>query len=466
MARLFKPRLFKPQEGKRPSAESTPAELTITDLSHDGRGVARHEGKTVFVSGALPSEQVQVVHYRRQKRFSECETKFIVQRSADRVEPECPHYQQCGGCQLQHLGAVQLHYKQQSLLSLLRRQQNLEPQHMLPPIQSSAYGYRARVRLGVDSDQQLAFRQQGSDRLVPVQQCLVLRPQLAALIPQLQTWLNGLPAKAGVSHIELVAAMTQDGQPASGAVIRHLKPLMEAEKRAVTQIAGLAGCWFQAEKQGVLRDAQGADVDPRLYLHLDLPAPTADRAAKPVVLGFHPQDFTQVNAQVNVEMVAQALAWLELTPADRVADLFCGIGNFTVPLAQRAGKVLGIEGVDSMVVRGHENRLLNNLTNCTFQALNLDGVNRDSQALTTVLRTANISKVLLDPPRTGAKFVCEQMAAAEVERLVYVSCNPASFARDAAILVEAGYTLAEMRGLDMFPQTIHMETMALFVRGQ
>lgn len=459
MARLFKPRIFKAQEGKRPSNESTPTELTIEDLSHDGRGVARHQGKTVFVGGALPGERVSVAHYRRHKRFSECETKRVIDASPERIEPSCPHYQHCGGCQLQHLSAVpQLAYKQKALLNLLKRQQGLEPAQLLPPIESPAYGYRARVRLGVDGAQQLSFREQGSDHLVAIRQCPVVDPLLAPLIPQLQAWLDTLPPKAGVTHIELLAALDANDQPASGVVIRHLKPLSVAAKQSLEQLAGLSACWFQAEKQGSLQNAQGETADPRLYLQL--PAVSdADGTLSPVTLGFHPQDFTQVNPQVNRQMVAQALEWLNLTPADRVADLFCGIGNFTLPLAQQAGWVVGIEGAETMVGRGHENSARNGQPNCDFWALDLG-----SQALSSLLQTERINKVLLDPPRAGALFVCEQMATSAVERLVYVSCNPASFARDAAVLVDGGFVLAAMRVLDMFPQTIHMETMALFVR--
>lgn len=449
MARLFKPRVFKTPEGRRPATESTPAELTIEDLSHDGRGVARHEGKTVFVSGALPGERVQIAHYRRQKRYSECETKRVIEASVERLSPPCPHYGQCGGCQLQHLApAPQLEYKQKALLNLLKRQQGLEPERLLPPVESTAYGYRARVRLGVDGAQRLSFREQGSDELVAVQQCPVVDPLLAPLLPQLQAWLDSLPPKAGVSHIELLAAADATGQPATGAVIRHLKPLSADARQFLGQMTDLSDYWFQAEKQGGLQNTSGAAADPRLYL----PLPG-------VTLGFHPQDFTQVNPQVNRRMVAQALAWLELSAIDRVADLFCGIGNFTIPLAQQAGWVTGVEGVESMVERGHENSARNGLAHCHFRKLDLY-----SEALGQWLQKEGVNKVLLDPPRAGALFVCEQMAASDVERLVYVSCNPASFARDAAVLVAAGFKLAEMRVLDMFPQTEHMETMALFMR--
>lgn len=459
MARLFKPRIFKAQAGKRPSSESTPTVLTVEDLSHDGRGVARHEGKTVFVSGALPGEKAEVVHYRRQKRYSECEARNISEHSADRAEPVCPHYENCGGCQLQHLSPEkQLHFKQQNLLSLLTRQQEIEVGKVLEPITSLPYGYRSRVRLGVDANQRLAFREQGSDKLVAIDKCPVLQSSLASVLPRLQVWLDSLPPKSGVSHIELVAGFELSGESVTAVVIRHVKPLTVAFKQAIAGLTvshGVFRCWFQPEKNGALKDSAGITVDPRMYFELG----EDGSLRQPIRLGFHPQDFTQVNSLVNPHMVKQALSWLQLSSSDRVVDLFCGIGNFTLPMAQFASKVIGIEGVESMVVRGQENGAQNDLQNSTFLALDLN-----SQALGALLRREKVNKLLLDPPRAGAKFVCEQMADSEVERLVYVSCNPASFARDAAILAGVGYKLTELRALDMFPQTAHMETMALFVR--
>ncbi|NHO67053.1 23S rRNA (uracil(1939)-C(5))-methyltransferase RlmD [Aestuariicella hydrocarbonica] len=453
MARLFKPRLFKPLKGKRASSETTPTELYVEDLAHDGRGVARHEGKTVFVAGGLPGERVLVSHYRRQKRFSECEAKTIEQASQHRVEPQCPHFQECGGCQLQHFSAdQQIHYKQQALLTLLKRQHKIEPNEVLGPIRSPAYGYRSRVRLGVDRERRLAFREQGSDRLVPIGQCEVLDASLTSIIPLLQAWLTALPEKAGVTHVELISANDEKGRPAPSALIRHVKALPEAALELLEQIPGLRHCWLQAEKNGILSDTRGQPADPCLYLELP---------GESIKLAFHPQDFTQVNPQVNQAMVAQAMDWLDLTDSDRVVDLFCGIGNFTLPIARRCQKVIGIEGVESMVVRGHENSALNHVAQCEFQALDLD-----TQALAALLRREQANKLLLDPPRAGAKFVCEQIKDSGVERLVYVSCNPASFSRDAAILVESGFALISLRALDMFPQTAHMETMALFVRVQ
>lgn len=448
MARLFKPQASK----RRSSGESTPSTLLVDDLSLDGRGVARHEGKAVFIAGALPGERVQVANYRRQKSFSECDVKQIELASDCRVEPKCEYFGHCGGCQLQQLeSTVQIQYKQASLLSLLQRQQRITPETVLPAVISPGFGYRSRVRLGVNSDRQLSFRKHGSDQLVAIKRCEVIAPSLNELLVLVQGWLNHLPAKCGVTHVELIEAASGTSLPAAAVIVRHIKPLDRLQREALSDVLLTGVCWFQGSKHGALTDVHEQVVEARMALSL----PVYDS-----VLEYHPGDFTQVNPRVNAAMIDQALEWLELVATDRVADLFCGIGNFTLPLARSSGHVIGVEAVEAMVTRGRENSALNGVDNVAFKAIDLS-----SEALNTLLDRHDINKLVLDPPRAGAKYVCEQMAASAVERLVYVSCNPASFARDAAILVKSGFRLHTMRALDMFPQTAHMETMALFVRA-
>ena len=444
-------RLFKPSAGaqkKRSTVESTPTKLAITDLSSDGRGVARHQGKTVFVEGALPGEQVEVIHYRRHKRFSECQTKAVIEPSAERVSPPCQHAQLCGGCQLQHLQAdKQVHYKQASVLSLLKRQAGVEPKHLLDPVTSTPDDYRSRVRFAVSADAQLAFRQQGSDQLVPIEQCSVLQTSLQVLMAEVQRWLLKLPKKSGITHIELISTGSE-----RGVLVRHIRPLNVEHRSLLQQLIGDASCWFQSQKEPLLTSVDESEIDPRLHY-----SPTAES----MPLGFHPKDFTQVNPLVNQAMVDQALSWLELESSDHVADLFCGIGNFTLPMSQLAAQVTGIEAVESMVERGRENARHQGIENVDFKALNLE-----TQALRALLRNNRITKVLLDPPRAGAKFVCEQIATSNVDLVVYVSCNPASLARDAKLLADSGYKLVALRVLDMFPHTAHVESMALFTLSE
>lgn len=449
MARIFKP---KAKVVRRSSLESTPTQLTIDGFSHDGRGIARHEGKTVFVEGALLNETVEVVHYRRQKRFSECQTKRVIVASAERVEPPCVIFDRCGGCQLQHLRAdKQIGYKQQALLQMLQRQYQLQPLTLLDPINSVSEGYRTRVRFGIDAQAQLSFRQKASDDLVSVTGCPVIAPNLQALLPDVQQWLDELPQRSGITHIEMIAASDTLGEPLTALVVRHVKALsVELREKLQNRLAGTI-CWFQAQKGGALANAAGELVEQKLSLIL---------ADEDIQLTFSPGDFTQVNAGVNQKMVTQALDWLELQQSDCVADLFCGMGNFTLPIAKRVTKTLGVEGSQLMVERATQNALANQLTDVEFKALDLN-----SAELSRLLAREKINKILIDPPRSGAKFVCEQIADSDIKRLVYVSCNPASLARDASILVAAGFELSALRAMDMFPHTSHMEAMALFVRG-
>ncbi|MGH1371983.1 MAG: 23S rRNA (uracil(1939)-C(5))-methyltransferase RlmD [Cellvibrionaceae bacterium] len=445
-------RIFKPQSARRTSAESTPTQLLIEGFSHDGRGIARHQGKTVFVEGALPSETVEVAHYRRQKRFSECRSKNVVTASPERVQPSCGVFHRCGGCQLQHLQAdKQIEYKQQALLQMLLRQYQLQPKQLLEPIRSNSEGYRTRVRFGIDAKGQLSFRQKASDDLVAITACPVIAPNLQRLLPQVQAWLNQLPERSGITHIEMIDAADDHGEPLSALVIRHIKPLSVAQREVLQlQLTGTI-CWFQAQKGGPLSNATDEPVAP--YLYLSLPN-------EGIQLKFSPGDFTQVNAAVNEKMVAQAIEWLQLESGDCVADLFCGMGNFTLPIAKRVAKTLGIEGSDLMVERASQNAAANELTEVEFKALDLT-----STELGMLLVREKINKILIDPPRSGAKFVCEQIADSDIKKLVYVSCNPASLARDASILAGAGFELSALRSMDMFPHTSHMEAMALFVRG-
>ncbi|MYM62568.1 TRAM domain-containing protein [Pseudomaricurvus sp. HS19] len=451
-------RLFKPSSRRVPvQREETPKTLTVTDLSYDGRGVARHQGKAVFVAGALPGEVVTVSHYRRHKSFSECVANDILTASVWRQEPFCPHFEGCGGCQLQHLQPdQQILLKQQQVLNLLSRQHAMAPRSLLLPMSSADTGYRSRVRFAVSGEQQLAFRQQGSDQLVAVSQCQVLEPALWPVMEALQQWLLQLPRKSGVTHIEcFTGAGTDEGGNQILVVVRHTRPLSASQRQALEQVLPGGDCWFRGEKNGPLTDASERPGQPQLQQTLTLP-----EGLEPVIIRYGPDNFSQVNRAVNQQMVLQALQWLQLQAGDRAMDLFCGVGNFALPMARQAGKVLAVEAVDAMVEAGRQNGALNCIDSVHFLALDLE-----SQALKGLIRQEKINKVLLDPPRAGARFVCEQLAATAIERLVYVSCNPASFARDAAILAAGGFELDSLRVLDMFPHTSHVETMALFVRG-
>lgn len=428
--------------------------LAIERLSHDGRGISRWQGKTLFVEGALPGELVNGRLVHEQSRYAEAVADKILLAAPERVAPPCGYYDRCGGCQFQHLAPEhQLQAKQAALLDQLQRTAGLVPKRLLAPIESVSHGYRSRARLGVwyprGGGVTLGFRQRRSRELVDIGHCLVLDPVIDRLLQPLSGWLSNLQSRAAISHIELIA--TQEG---SAVVLRQMKPLAEPDLIALGQLGEReqALLWLQDTNEGPLKALSGELCDPRLSYKL----PEFN-----LELEFHPRDFTQVNARVNGAMVAQAMALLQPGPEDRVLDLFCGIGNFTLALARFAGQVVGVEAVESMVLRGRENARRQGLDNLEFIAADL------TQLSGAVLskRVGKVSALLLDPPREGAREILAGIGQLAPERLVYVSCNPATLARDAGLLAQQGYRLEAAGVLDMFPHTSHVESMALFLRA-
>ncbi|MEN0038672.1 MAG: 23S rRNA (uracil(1939)-C(5))-methyltransferase RlmD [Cellvibrio sp.] len=444
-----------------PQTNKRLGEFTIDRLSHDGRGIANLDGKTLFIDGALTGEKVTARLVEDHPRFIDARIDQLISASPERVEPPCPHYANCGGCQLQHMQpAAQLAMKQQSLLEQLQRWGGVVPKRILPAISAGDTGYRSRARLGVwyeaDGSVSLGFRQQYSNAITHVNQCMVLLPELNALLAPLHEWLTNLRSAKAVTHIELVK-----GQQHTAIILRHTKKLVEADLAALAELAGQQGCkvWLEPNGNLGLTDLNEVACDPRLGYQLEQ-----------LELAFHPQDFTQVNPQVNQQMVAQALELMALKPDDRVLDLFCGIGNFTLPISRHCAEVIGIEAVESMVLRGRENAERLGITNAKFIAANLaDMTHTQLQRLGGANQEQDIAAILLDPPRDGAKDIIASIqrwvAGKQLspKRIVYVSCNPATLARDSALLVEAGYQLDAVGVLDMFPHTGHVESMALFL---
>lgn len=428
--------------------------LAIERLSHDGRGISRWQGKTLFVEGALPGELVDGRLVHEQSRYAEAVADKILQAAPERVAPPCVYFDRCGGCQFQHLAPEhQLHAKQAALLEQLQRTAGLVPKRLLSPIESVSHGYRSRARLGVwyprGGGVTLGFRQRRSRELVDIGHCLVLDPVIDRLLQPFREWLSNLQSREAISHIELIAA-----QEGPSAVLRQLKSLTEPDLTALAQLAEREGArlWLQDSNDGPLKTLNGELCDPRLSYRLQ---------AFSLELEFHPRDFTQVNARVNDAMVDQAMALLKPGPEDRVLDLFCGIGNFTLALARFAGQVVGVEAVESMVLRGRENARRQGLQNLEFIAADLTHLGGAMLSK----RVGKVSALLLDPPREGAREILAGIGQLAPERLVYVSCNPATLARDAGLLAEQGYRLEAAGVLDMFPHTSHVESMALFLRA-
>lgn len=446
----------RPAEKSLPQTNKRLGEFTIERWSHDGRGLTYLNGKTLFIQGAIPGEKVSARLVEDHPRFIDARIDELIKASPERAEPPCIYYRDCGGCQLQHVKPeAQLQLKQQALLQQLQHWGKVTPKRVLPPVHMGAEAYRSRARLGVwyekDGSLSLGFRQQQSKQITAIQTCLVLVPELDRLIRPLQSWLEGLRVRA-VTHIELVRG---DAGPA--VILRHTKSLAAQDIESLEHFAAEQGCavWLEPNGRLGLTDIDGTPCDPRLTYTVN-----------GLALNFHPQDFTQVNHSVNNGMVAQALQLLDLKPNDKVLDLFCGIGNFTLPLASQCEAVFGVEVVESMVEKARDNARNCAIPNAQFEAANLA---EPLVAEKLLARHKNISAILLDPPRDGAKDLVSAIKAGvekrqlSPERIVYVSCNPATLARDAAILAEAGYELDAAAILDMFPHTSHVESMALFL---
>lgn len=448
-----RPRLNAPRREKlaQPMNDMRLGEFTVDRLGHDGRGIASWNGKTLFIESALVGERVSARLVQDHSRYAEARIDKLIEPAPERVAPLCAHYAECGGCQLQHLEpAAQLAFKQNAVLEQLALWGGVKPKHLLAPVTSAYDGYRRCARLGTfygDEGVTLGFRQRNSHKLVAVNLCLVLAPELNKLLAPLTQWLERLDAAKAVTHVELISA---EGLVA--VVLRHTLPLASGDLHSLDALAGQYGftAWLQGDDKQ-LTDTKGNQVDPRLSYAL----PQFD-----MTLEFHPNDFIQVNPEVNAKMVAQALKLMALKGTERVLDLFCGIGNFTLPIARHCAQVVGIEAVDAMVERGRENAARLGITNAEFVAANLLTMS-DKRLRDTC---GKVDAVLLDPPRDGAREILAKLAQLSPKRIVYVSCNPATLARDAKILTAAGYQLDSAGVLDMFPHTAHVESMALFVR--
>jgi 23S rRNA (uracil1939-C5)-methyltransferase len=427
-------------------------ELDIHDLSHDGRGVGRQDGKAVFVSGALPGETVRVRQTGRNRHFDEAETLEVLTASPDRVEPRCPHFGTCAGCVLQHLAPErQIEAKQRVLMENLARIGHVELATILPPLVDAAWGYRRKGRLSVRFVEKkgrtvVGFRESNPRFVAELRECHTILPALSAQIPALAALVDSLDGKRTLPQIEFIAG---DGPMAL--VFRHLEPLSEADVERLREFAVDTGIAVLLQSGGVesVQPLHPAAPD----FHFSLPEHGLE-------LAFRPLDFIQVNAGLNQRMIARTLELLDPQPGERVLDLFCGLGNFTLPLARRAGHVVGVEGDAGLIARARANATANGLANVEFHAADLS-----KDLATEPWMRAGFDKLLLDPPRAGAAEVIAQLPLKGISRIVYVSCHPGSLARDAGFLVrERGYKLVAAGAMDMFPQTAHVESIAVFER--
>ncbi|RSB15124.1 23S rRNA (uracil(1939)-C(5))-methyltransferase RlmD [Citrobacter farmeri] len=411
--------------------------VTVNDLDSFGQGVARHNGKTLFIPGLLPQESAEVAITEDKKQYAKAQVKRRLNDSPDRVTPRCPHFGICGGCQQQH---ASIELQQRSKSAALSRLMNNDVTEV---IADAPWGYRRRARLSLNYQPktqtlQMGFRKAASSDIVDVRQCPILVPQLEALLPDLRACLGSLHGVRHLGHVELV-------QAGSGTlmILRHTAPLSRADNEKLERFSHSKGLsLYLAPQSEILETLSGQ---------------TPWYESNGLRLNFSPRDFIQVNEGVNQKMVSSALAWLDVQPGDRVLDLFCGMGNFTLPLATRAASVVGVEGVPALVEKGRENAQQNGLHNVTFFHENLEeDVTRQPWA------KHGFDKVLLDPARAGAASVMQHIIKLQPGRIVYVSCNPATLARDSEALFRAGYQIQRLAMLDMFPHTGHLESMVLF----
>lgn len=441
---------------RRKSLPQDPVVLEIEKLSHEGRGISHLDGKVVFVDEALPGEQVSARYTGRRDSFDEARAEEILRASPHRVTPHCGYAGICGGCSLQHFDSeAQLAFKEEVLHEKLRHSTGRDDYQRLPPITGPAFGYRRKARLAaryVHAKERVlvGFREKRGSFITCMDSCEVLDPRAAALLPELSALIGRMDAFRDIPQIEVAAGDADAGGHGLALVLRHMRPLGGADLERLSAFAAAVPCdlYLQPGGPDTVAKLYPEGTPERLYYRL----PDFD-----LDMAFHPMDFTQVNFEINRRMLNKAVELLQLQPGDRVLDLFCGLGNFTLPLARRCREAVGVEGVGAMVERGRENAARNAIGNAAFHCVDL------SAPMTGQAWMAQgFDKVLLDPPRSGAREVLADVAACRPKLILYISCNPATLARDAGELEILGYRLRAAGVLDMFPQTTHVESIALF----
>lgn len=448
---------------RRQKLPQEPVELEIGSVSHEGRGVAHREGKVAFVDGALMGERVNAQFVRKRSKFDEFKTVEVLTESDERVQPPCIFTGQCGGCSLQHWSTdKQILFKQSVLLEQLAHATGASSEtfEVLEPLLGPTLNYRRKARLGVRLVEKkggvlVGFREKYSSFITEMDNCSILITEVARLIAPLRGLIGSLDGCRNIPQIEVAAgdkpgAGVDSGLNQVALVFRHLEELSPADQTKLIEFSKLheVHLYLQPGGNDSVHKVFPGEGDERLQYALP---------SEGLQLYFHPMDFTQINAEINRAIVSQALDKLALQPEDTVLDLFCGLGNFTLAIAKRCKSVVGVEGSEEMVKRGYENAQANGVNNSEFYAANL----AESMA-NKAWSTAKFSKVLLDPPRSGAAEIIEEVAALRAEKIVYVSCNPSTLARDTASLLSLGYRLNSAGVMDMFPHTTHVESMAEF----
>ncbi|WP_417545865.1 23S rRNA (uracil(1939)-C(5))-methyltransferase RlmD [Marinobacter sp.] len=446
---------------RRKVLPTEPVRCDVEKLSHDGRGIARQDGKILFVDGALPGETVMAKVVSTRSKFDELRTLEVLEAAPDRQTPPCEFADLCGGCSLQHMSSdAQIGFKESTLREQFAHFGGIEPEEWIEPMRpgdtlESTLGYRRKARMGVRyvkarESVLVGFREKRNSFLTDIDRCVVLDPRIGERILPLRELLHSMDAYARIPQVEVAC-----GDDSAAMVFRNMDELSISDREKLVAFGQAQDLHVYLQPKGpdtvhrIWPESAGRD-DERLSYRLD---------AFDLTMKFHPMDFTQVNAGINKDMVNRAAEWLDVQPGERVLDLFCGLGNFTLPLARKGAQVVGVEGDEAMVARGRENAELNGLANVAFHGADLHGdFTGQSWA------KEGFDKILIDPPRSGAEEICKYLTAFNAKRIVYVSCNPATLARDAGVMARNGYRLVRAGVMDMFPHTTHVESIALFER--
>jgi len=437
----------------RKKLSDQPFELDIISLDSRGLGLAVLDEKNLHVFDALPGEKVVARYLFGRSQRGKAETLEVLQPSDDRVQARCPHFGYCGACSLQHLSMdAQLGRKQAVLLQSLKDTGFVEPASVYAPLSGPQWNYRRKARLSVRDvaakDRVLVgFRERNGRYVADMDECHILHKEIADALPKLSRLIEALECRATIPQIEVAC-----GDECSALIIRHLEEFSANDVESLRLFSRETGL-------GIFLQAAGPDS-----IHLLEPEDLQlEYALEPLGLRFHfePLDFTQVNGELNQQMVMRALELLDPQAEDNILDLFCGLGNFTLPLAIRAGSVTGVEGSEAMVERGRSNASLNDLENVEFHSADLY-----RPCDVPPWPGADYNKILLDPPRSGAQELLPWIAASKIGRVLYISCNPETLARDAGLLVnQYGFSLQGAGIINMFPHTPHSEAIALFERN-
>lgn len=427
-------------------------EAVVESLSHDGKGICRVDGKTIFVTGALAGERVRFSFRPHKKSYDEGNLIEVLEASPDRIEPKCAHYGVCGGCSFMHLSSEkQIEEKQKVLIDGLKHIGKVDGYEVLPPLTTDPWGYRRKARLGVKFVYKkekvlVGFRERGAPYLAELNQCEVLHPDAGMRLTSFATVIHSLSCYDKIAQIEVAIA-----DDVSAFVFRNLVELTDDDKEKLIRFA-------KEESIAIYLQPKGPDTVTPLYP--ENPRLQYTLSDYDVTLDFQPTDFTQVNQDINPKMIKLALELLDLNENDRVLELFCGLGNFTLPMARTAKHITGVEGDAELIARANKNAEQNNISNTDLHVANLmEDVSECSWL------KGDYDKLLLDPPRSGAKEMMPYLAKMNIKHIVYVSCNPSTLARDAGTLVnEMGYTLVKAGIMDMFPHTAHVESIALFIK--